>query len=219
MKTTIFSEISIDGKMTTKRDENSKALFETFTEKDKRFIHSYRGKNDAIMVGKNTIITDNPMLTNRYEKNNNPIRIVPTINMDIPIEANVFSNDSQTIILTVNKNIHHPLVKQVEKLGHRCLFYGENEINFKQFYLDASKIYGINSILVEGGGTLNWTLLRNNLVDEIVLLQLPIIIGGRDNVTLVDGIEFIAREFPSYQLYDIEKKPHFLVMKYKKNEV
>lgn len=55
------------------------------------------------MVGKNTILTDNPFLTNRYEENKNPIRIIPTTTLDIPLDCNVLSDQGKTIIVTTEK--------------------------------------------------------------------------------------------------------------------
>ncbi|WP_256989975.1 dihydrofolate reductase family protein, partial [Paenibacillus sp. VTT E-133280] len=84
-KTTIFSQISIDGKLTMGAGNSSKELFSLFSNEDMEFIHLFRGNVQGIMVGKNTILTDNPFLTNRYEENKNPIRIIPTTTFQITI--------------------------------------------------------------------------------------------------------------------------------------
>ena len=52
------------------------------------------------MVGKNTIDTDNPFLTNRYEENRNPVRIVPTSTMNLDFSSNIFTDNEKTIVVT-----------------------------------------------------------------------------------------------------------------------
>ena len=63
-------------------------------------------------------------------------------------------------------------------------------MDFKSLFKYLEKEFNIKSIMLEGGGYLNWTLFEQNLVDEIILMQLPVIIGGYDNVSLVDGDGF-----------------------------
>lgn len=69
------------------------------------------------MVGKNTILTDNPFLTNRYEENKNPIRIIPTTTLDIPLDSNVLSDEGRTIIVTTEKGRDEYKIKQIRERG------------------------------------------------------------------------------------------------------
>lgn len=121
MKTTIFSQISIDGKLTMGAGNSSKELFSLFSSEDMEFIHLFRGKVQGIMVGKNTILTDNPFLTNRYEENKNPIRIIPTTTLDIPLDCNVLSDQGKTIIVTTEKGRDEEKSNRSGKEGRSAL--------------------------------------------------------------------------------------------------
>ena len=186
MKITVFSQISIDGKLTLGNGGSSKGLFHNFSDEDMRFIHKFRGEVDAIMVGRNTIATDDPQLTNRYETGRNPIRIVPTTSLDLPVTAKVLNSPEETIIATTEQVRTHQMIERIRAKSKEILFAGAEELDFRLLF----KILegrGIKHIMVEGGGQLNWTLFDLDLVDEIILMQLPIIIGGANTATLADG--------------------------------
>lgn len=186
MKITVFSQISIDGKLTLGNGGSSKGLFQNFNDDDMRFIHKFRGEVDAIMVGRNTIATDDPQLTNRYETGRNPIRIVPTSSLDLPITAKVLNSPEETIIVTTEQVRTHTMIDHIRAKSKEILFAGVEELDF-QLLFKILEGRGIKHIMVEGGGQLNWTLFDLDLVDEIILMQLPIIIGGADTATLADG--------------------------------
>lgn len=186
MKITVFSQISIDGKLTLGHGGSSKGLFENFSEEDMRFIHKFRGEVDAIMVGRNTITTDDPQLTNRYEAGRNPVRIVPTASLDLPVSAKVLNSPERTIIATTEQVRSHKMIDHIRAKSKEILFAGAEELDF-QLLFNLLEVRGIKHIMVEGGGQLNWTLFNLDLVDEIILMQLPIIIGGASTATLADG--------------------------------
>lgn len=190
MKVTLLSQVSIDGKLTLGSGNSSKDLFNLLDESDKKFIHEFRGKVDGIMVGKKTIDTDNPFLTNRYDENKNPVRIVPTRTMNLDFSSNIFTDNGKTIVVTTQNGKNDEKMGFIKYIGKDCLVFGENKVDFKSLFKHLEKEFNIKSIMLEGGGYLNWTLFEENLVDEIILMQLPVIIGGYDNVSLVDGAGF-----------------------------
>ncbi|MNI50616.1 2,5-diamino-6-ribosylamino-4(3H)-pyrimidinone 5'-phosphate reductase [compost metagenome] len=188
MKTSIFSQISLDGKITMGAGQSSKPLFSLLENQDIEYIHSFRGQVQGIMVGKNTIMTDNPMLTNRYEKNNDPLRIIPTSHMDIPMDSHVLTDNGKTLVVTTENG------KDLEKIellrgrsNKEVLICGEDKVDFTELYRQLETSYSVSSLMIEGGGFLNWHVFDQDLVDEIILMQLPIIIGGATNITLADG--------------------------------
>lgn len=190
MKVTLFSQVSIDGKLTLGAGSSSKDLFNLLDDNDKRFIHDFRGKVNGIMVGKKTIDTDNPCLTNRYEENKNPVRIVPTSTMNLDLSSNIFTDNEKTIVVTTEKQKNNPKVDQIRNLGKVCVVFGQDKVDFKNFFEYLEKEFNVSSIMLEGGGYLNWTLFEQDLIDEIILMQLPVIIGGFNNTSLVDGDGF-----------------------------
>lgn len=217
MKTTIFSQISIDGKLTMGAGNSSKELFSLFSSEDMEFIHLFRGNVQGIMVGKNTILTDNPFLTNRYEENKNPIRIIPTTTLDIPLDCNVLSDQGKTIIVTTEKGRDEEKIKQIREKGKDCLICGEDKVDFVELERQLEQNYGITSLMVEGGGFLNWHIFNQDIVDEIILMQLPIIIGGSTNITLVDGDGYQQLSFTKkFKVVEIQPKDNYTLMRYKK---
>ncbi|MBW6410644.1 dihydrofolate reductase family protein [Clostridium weizhouense] len=209
MKVTLFSQVSIDGKLTLGAGNSSKDLFNFLDEGDKKFIHKFRGNVDAIMVGKKTIDTDNPFLTNRYEENKNPVRIIPTNTMNLDLSSNIFKDKERTIIVTTENGKNDEKLNFIKSIGKEYLIFGENKVDFKELFKYLENELNINSIMLEGGGYLNWSLFNENLVDEIVLMQLPVVIGGYNNVSLVDG--------EGFKDLDSLKKFKFLEFKPNKN--
>ncbi|MDO7897970.1 dihydrofolate reductase family protein [Pseudomonas citrulli] len=217
MKVTVFSQISIDGKLTLGNEASSKPLFQHFDEEDMRFIHTFRSQVDAIMVGRNTIITDDPQLTNRYGTGRNPVRIIPTASLNFPASAKVLSSPERTIIATTEQARHHEMVEQIRAQGKEVLFAGDARVDFKQLF-PMLETRGINHIMVEGGGHLNWQVFNLDLVDEIMLMQLPIIIGGSDTTTLIDGEGFQNIEMTkTFKLHEFEARSHYNFLHFKRD--
>ena len=216
MKVTVFSQISIDGKLTLGNGASSKPLFQRFNDEDMRFIHKFRGEVDAIMVGRNTIVTDDPQLTNRYETGRNPVRIIPTTSLDFPVSAKILSSPGETIIATTEQARDHQMVELIRSQGKEVLFAGATHVDFNMLFplLEAR---GIKHIMVEGGGQLNWQVFNLDLVDEIILMQLPIIIGGSETTTLIDGEGYrdIAMT-KSFKLHAFEARTNYNLLHFKR---
>lgn len=216
MKVTVFSQTSIDGKLTLGQGASSKPLFERFNDEDMRFIHKFRGEVDAIMVGRNTISTDDPQLTNRYETGRDPIRIVPTTSLDFDLSAKVFSSPGETIIVTIDRLRDHKMVKQIRGQGKEVLFAGAERVDFELLF-SKLEARGLKHIMVEGGGQLNWQVFNLDLVDEIILMQLPIIIGGADTATLSDGDGYRDIEMTkSFKLHVFEARSNYNLLHFKR---
>ncbi|MNW48954.1 2,5-diamino-6-ribosylamino-4(3H)-pyrimidinone 5'-phosphate reductase [compost metagenome] len=217
MKTSIFSQISIDGKLTLGAGQSSKPLFSLFDSNDIEYIHKFRGNVDGIMVGKNTITTDNPYLTNRYENNKNPIRIIPTRAMDISLDSNVLTDEGRTIIVTTEKGKDEKKMEILRQRNKECLICGEDEVDFVELYRQLEEKFGITSLMVEGGGFLNWHVFNQGLVDEIILMQLPIIIGGSSNITLVDGDGYTEMDYiKRFKVAEVQQRDNYTLLRYLK---
>ncbi len=120
--------------------------------------HVWRSKEDAIMVGKNTLIYDNPFLTVRRLNAKNPKRIILNKNLDLPKNLNVFNGESENIIISHLKN------KKINN-KHIILDFYDNKFLFnlmRELYKNK-----INSIIIEGGSKIINSFIENNLWDEI----------------------------------------------------
>lgn len=214
MKVTILSQISIDGKMTLGRGNSSKQLFQLLEEDDVTFIHKFRGEVDAIMVGRSTITTDNPSLTNRGRSGTTPVRVIPSKSLRFSDESSVLTTSEPTIVATTRAASESEQADRIRKCGKEVLVCGEDKVDFR-ILLDELERRGMRHLMVEGGGEVNWQLLDDDLVDEIILMQLPIIVGGLGNVSLVDGEGY--RDVSDVKRFDIQEvisRPKHLMMRF-----
>ncbi len=184
----IVSELSIDGKLTLYRGASSKELMSLMDEEAYTYLHEVRSKVDAIMVGCETIRTDNPSLTVRYVKGKNPIRVIPCSTANVPFDANILSKEAKTIIFTT-KRAPEERIEKLQELGIEVVIAGDYLVDF-ELLLKTIKEMGIKSLMVEGGSSINWELCKLRAVDEVRIIHLPVIVGGENVPTLVGGEGF-----------------------------
>ncbi len=199
----IVSEVTIDGKLTLSRGVSSKEIMKFMDEEATRYLHQIRAKVDGIMVGAETVRTDNPFLTVRYAEGKNPTRIVPTSKADIPLDANILQKHAPTIIVTTESAPEERVKALEEKV--EVVKIGDNSVDLIKM-MDFLYKRGIKNLMVEGGSTLNWNLIKLGLVDEIRLIHMPFIIGGKDTPTLVDGEGFKSLD----EIVKAKLRAHFL---------
>lgn len=184
---TLKAAISLDGKIATSTG-SSKWIT---NELSRKYVNKIRYFNDAIMVGINTILKDNPSLTlkqNRQRKKNLK-RIIVDSKGKIPLSAKVLTDFSKanTIIACTNK-IPKKKKLRLEQTGAEIMIIkGENNrVNLIKL-LKAIGRKGISSVLLEGGGKLNASAIKNRLVDKILVFIAPKIIGGKNAPGFVAG--------------------------------
>ncbi|WP_028841875.1 2,5-diamino-6-(ribosylamino)-4(3H)-pyrimidinone 5'-phosphate reductase [Thermodesulfobacterium hveragerdense] len=184
----IVSEVTIDGKLTLYRGASSKELMSLMTKEVYRYLHGIRAEVDGIMVGCETVRTDDPSLTVRYVEGKNPIRIIPCSTANVPYNANIFSKDAPTIIATT-KRAPKEKIKKLEELGAEVIVVGEELVDFGVLLPELYQ-RGIKILMVEGGSSINWEFVKNRYVDEIRIIHLPVIVGGENVPTFVGGEGF-----------------------------
>ena len=203
---------SIDGKIATKIGDSNLS-----SKSDRVRLHRLRSKVDAILIGKNTLLQDDPLLTVRYTKGKNPIRIILDSTGSIPTNSRIIktSNDVQTII-AVSKKINKKNLLRLQKLPVEVIVAGENSINLKLLLKKLSS-KKIKTILVEGGGTVNWEFIKNDLFNELIITLSPFLIGGTDSVSFVEGKGFAKiSNSPNLKLKSIKRLKNYLVLNYVK---
>lgn len=178
-------------------------------------VHRLRKEYDAIMVGINTILIDNPRLSIHKidsEKEDNPTRIVIDSKARTPLNSRVLNDDAKTIIITSNK----AKKEDVEKLSENAtvLCAGEDRVDLSDA-MEQLYHLGINSILLEGGATLNFSMLEEQLVDKISICIGSKILGGKESITLVDGNGFDKDSCVKLEIEDYYKLDEDLVIEYK----
>ena len=211
-KIILSAAISIDGKIATVSGDSKLS-----SKKDLTRLHKLRAQVDAILVGKNTVNKDNPLLTVRYSKGKNPIRIILDSRGTISSKSKILqtSNKVKTIIV-VSKKITKRNLQKLKKFPIEILTIDENQVNVKLLI----KILGkkkIKTILLEGGGTINWEFIKNNLVNEFFITVTPFILGGKDAINLVQGEGFDRiTKSPKLRLNGIMRLENDLVLHYSK---
>ncbi len=185
----VVSEVSIDGKLTLYRGASSKELMSLMDEEAYRYLHEIRAKVDGIMVGCETVRTDNPSLTVRYVKGKNPTRVIPCSTANVPLDANVLNTEEAPTIIATTKRAPEDRIRKIEERGAEVILAGDELVDFD---LLLPELYrrGIKTLMVEGGASINWELIKRRVVDEIRLIHLPVIVGGENVPTLVGGEGF-----------------------------
>ena len=182
--------MSLDGKIAT-ASGNSQWISVT---ESRQYVHQLRNELKGILVGVNTVITDNPELTTRIDgiKGRNPIRIVVDSKGRIPLSARMLKDGAvNPVIVAVTSNFPEQKRLQLEENGHKVLTIPEHDgkVDLSLLMVELGN-QGIDGILLEGGGTLNESALKSNIVDEVQFIIAPKLIGGRDALTPVEGAGF-----------------------------
>ncbi|HJR84144.1 MAG TPA: 2,5-diamino-6-(ribosylamino)-4(3H)-pyrimidinone 5'-phosphate reductase [Nitrososphaeraceae archaeon] len=176
--------MSIDGKISTRRNDSSFS-----STKDWKRVHKLRSSVDGIVVGISTVLEDNPMLNVRYFSRGTrlPTRIIIDSKARIPLNSRIVrsSKNIQTIIGTTH-NAPTRKIKELKKAGVQVIFSGKGKVNIKNLFEQLENL-GIKRILVEGGGEINWSVLKIGLANELIVAISPVVVGGRDAKTLVEG--------------------------------
>ena len=153
------------------------------------FVQELRNRYMGIMAGVETVIKDNPMLNCRIEGGRNPIRIICDTSLRTPIDSNIVntSKEIRTILATACSDKK----RQEEYLACGCeiltIKKKENHIDLKELMRRLGES-GIDSILLEGGGTLNWSALNAGIVNKVMAFCAPKIFGGENAKSPVSGI-------------------------------
>lgn len=177
--------MTLDGKIATATGQSKWITNET----SRAYGYKLRDIYDGIMVGINTVIEDNPMLTARVDGGKNPIRIVVDSSLKIDINANVVQDKStKTIIATTDKADKDKILKlQAQDVDVIVVDKDENDKVDIEKLLDILGQQNICSILVEGGATLSGSFVAKKLVDKVYFFIAPKIVGGKEAKTPVAG--------------------------------
>lgn len=196
--------MTLDGKIATATGQSKWITNET----SRAYGYKLRDIYDGIMVGINTVIEDNPMLTARVDGGKNPIRIVVDSSLKIDINANVVQDKSaKTIVATTDKADKDKILKlQAQDVDVIVVDKDENDKVDIEKLLDILGQQNICSILVEGGATFSGSFVAKKLVDKVYFFIAPKIVGGKEAKTPVAGTGILnLQEALSLKDIQIEK--------------
>jgi diaminohydroxyphosphoribosylaminopyrimidine deaminase/5-amino-6-(5-phosphoribosylamino)uracil reductase len=196
---------SLDGRIATASGESKWIT----SEQARAAVHRLRALHDAIIVGSETVIIDDPELTARgVEIDKQPLRIVADSRGRTPVSAKLFSTleNARLAIATLETT-------DVDAAGwpaHKALQFwmlpkgGDSHIDLNEL-IDMAKGAGVGSLLIEGGGTLAAGFVKAGLVDRIEWFRAPILLGADGRSAIADlGLDKLA-DAPRYERTRVEE--------------
>ncbi|MBS3749447.1 MAG: 2,5-diamino-6-(ribosylamino)-4(3H)-pyrimidinone 5'-phosphate reductase [Candidatus Thermoplasmatota archaeon] len=210
-KIIINCAMSLDGKIASATGKQVRIS----SEEDMARVYQLRNKVDAVLVGINTVINDDPKLTvkERYVSClNQPIRIVLDPQNKTPETALIVSDKAKTIIV-VDENT---TISKTYRENVTVLPFPTNNGVFNLRELGEKLCdLGITSLLVEGGGTVIWNFITNHLVDDLYVYVGSLIIGGKQTPTMAMGNGFKhSQDFIKLQHIDTKSVGDGLLLHY-----
>ena len=209
--------MTLDGKIATATGSSNIS-----GEEDLKRVHEIRRDCDAIMVGIGTVLADDPRLTiHKIDANpeDNPIRVVVDSRCRTPIAARITNKDAKTIIAAANEYKYDFIVSDrydvFSKRGVEFFWSGEKRVDLKALMRHLESI-GVKKLMLEGGSTLNFSMIRDGLIDEINICVAPMVVGGANAKTFFDGEGFDTMdEAVRLELIDSFNLGKDLILKYK----
>jgi len=171
---------SLDGKIATKTGDSKWIT----NKKARAYVRSLRNQYQAVLVGINTILKDDPHLGVRMKEKKDALRIILDSSLKIPLESSVL-RDNNVLIITTSKHNKQKLAQLMQK-GVQILVLSGDQIAIPELIVKL-KDGGIISVLVEGGGKTIGSFADSGLVDKVYAFFSPILIGGKQAVSAVDG--------------------------------
>lgn len=154
-------------------------------------VQEQRLKYTGIMVGVGTVLADDPMLTCRLENSRNPVRIICDSHLRTPLTSKIVRTAETIPTILASSSKDQQKIKNYEELGCQVLYVPEKnghiDLNRLMELLGAAKI---DSILLEGGGSLNWSALESGIVQKVQTYIAPKLFGGEEAKTPVEGKGF-----------------------------
>ncbi|MFX1450371.1 MAG: 2,5-diamino-6-(ribosylamino)-4(3H)-pyrimidinone 5'-phosphate reductase [Promethearchaeota archaeon] len=194
--------MSLDGKIST-----CTGGAEYSDELDWKRVHKLRADVDGILIGIGTILKDDPKLRVKYF-NGNPSRIIVDSKLSIPLEAKVinFEREKYPTIIATTEQAPKEKIEALKKLNVEVLICGPGpHVDLKDL-MHKLREKGFGTLMLEGGGTLNFSMFEENLIDEVRICMAPVIVGGKNAVSLVDGKGFAnLNEAVSLKLIKMEQ--------------
>lgn len=176
--------MSLDGKIGADRESASAITGEDA----RRYAHELRNVYDAVLIGVQTVLADDPRLTCRLPGGRDPLRVIVDSRLRTPPSARVVASfPAQTLIVTTAAA---PLdrIQVLRRAGVEVLTqdHGAERVRLRPLLEELGR-RGILSVLIEGGGTVNASALAEGIADKVVALIAPRLIGGAQAPTPVDG--------------------------------
>jgi len=212
--------MSLDGKICGK----SKRMSRISSEDDRDMLYDSRVRADAVMVGGNTLVQDDPSLTvKRVSRQNIRVRLgKPPEPMKVGIisdagkiklNGSFINKGGSKVLIFTTKKTSKLVIKKLEDRGVAVCVIGGEKVNLKKVLKLLYTKYKVKQLMVEGGGELIFSLLKDKLIDEVNLKIGDLIIGGRDSITFVEGDGFLEDRYVKLKFKEIKKVGTSILLK------
>ncbi|OYT48364.1 MAG: 2,5-diamino-6-(ribosylamino)-4(3H)-pyrimidinone 5'-phosphate reductase [Desulfurococcales archaeon ex4484_42] len=189
----VYVTSSVDGKIASRTGDSRLSC-----PHDLRRLHEVRASCDAVIVGANTVIRDDPSLTVRYVRGSNPIRVVIDGMLRSPLNAKLFTDGQARTVVYTSVLSPRGKVNELRKRGVDVYVLepmnSSGTLSLTKVLEHLYEVVGARKVLVEGGGTLLWYFFKERLVDEVRITVSPYVIGGEEAISVVEGEGFSSRE-------------------------
>ncbi len=210
--------MSADGKVSTRRRET----FSLGSPRDRYLMDILRAKADAVVIGARTLSLDgwairvrDPAVRKRRLKQNrtpHPLNVVVSTDLHLPARAEFFRcPDTEKLVITT-RHAPEARIKRFRRIAE-VVVLPAGRIRPRDV-LNVLAERRARRILVEGGGTLNFSFLRDNLVDEVFITVTPLIVGGDTAPTPVDGRGFLKDSIVRLKLVSSRRRGDEVFLKY-----
>lgn len=177
--------MSLDGKIATHGGDSRWIT----SEESRAYVHKIRGQVDGILVGINTVLRDDPLLTCRLEGGRNPRRIIVDGNAVLPLQSRLLKTIGESeIMVAVTRNAPRERIERLKQSGCTIIQTQDTgeRVDLKELFRHLGEIK-LTNILVEGGGRIITSMIEGHFADKVIVFIAPLIIGGEGAVSPVLG--------------------------------
>ena len=213
--------MTADGKIDTFRHKGAAIS----SPRDKERVARLRAESDAIMVGGRTLLDEDPKLTVKSEVlraervarglSPNPIKVGIVTKADIKPDSEFLNAGGARVVIFTTQRTSKDKSAFLRSRGVDVYIYDSDRVDLQKALTTLQEL-GIKRLMVEGGATLNFELIRLGLVDEVIAYVAPMIFGGESAPTMAAGLGLERGAAIPLKLIDVEKwEEDGVLLKYK----
>ncbi|MBL8101811.1 MAG: dihydrofolate reductase family protein [Anaerolineales bacterium] len=202
--------MTADGKIDTFERKGSAIS----SKRDKERVDKLRAAADGILVGGKTLLEEQPKLTVKSEAlreeriqrgvSPNPVKVGVATVADISPDSDFIKVGPARVVIFTTSQTSIMKLKGLRALGVEVFVHESPRVDLNKMMV-ALKQIGVDHLMVEGGGTINFELMRLGLVDELMIFVAPMVFGGAHAPTLADGLGLSRDAAIGMKLIDVEK--------------